>query len=104
MITIYRNLLTTTESMCVLKVRGARHAEPDMEKTYAEMVKELYSNKLFLHTDGRGTVKEILDAFAAGHRLIDWKGWAGFDTQNEGEETIVYYDEDDLNEGLDIEE
>ena len=74
-----------------------------MSKTYEELVKEMYSNNLFRETAGRDTVKEILDAFTEGHRIINKKGWAGCDTDNQ-EENLLNYDEDDLDRGIDTEE
>ena len=90
--------------MCGLQKRGTRHAEPDMTKTYEEMVKDMYSNNLFNETAGRGTVKEILDAFEEGHNIINDKGWAGCDTDKQDGESLLYYDEEDLEEGIDTEE
>lgn len=92
------------ESMCMLEKRATRHSEPDMSKTYREMVKDLYSNNLFRETEGRGTVKEILNAFEEGQRIIDKKGWAKADADKHEGEIPLYYDEDDLEEGVDTEE
>ena len=103
LINVYREVLNSVESMCVLEKRATRHTEPDMTKTYEEMVKEMYSNNLFREVEGRDTVKEILDAFVEGHRIINKKGWAGCDTDNQ-EENLLNYDEDDIEGGIDTEE
>ena len=92
------------ESMCMLEKRATRHSEPDMSKTYEAMVNEMYSNKLFSETVGRGTEQEIQDAFKEGHRIINKSGWAKADADKHDGETSVYYDEDDLEEGIDTED
>ena len=77
-----------------------------MSKTYAQLVEKLYSDGAFTMEKGRDTVKEILDAFEEGHRIIDEQHWSGLDADdsNGENETPVNYDEDDLQNGVDTEE
>lgn len=91
--------MTSIESVFLLGSRTVRHGEPDMTKTYAELVNELHTNGLFREQGGRTSVKEMMDAFRVGLDIIEDKG---VDCDNDSSETIAHFDEDDLNVGIDI--
>ena len=88
------------EEACLLSSRTLRHSEPDMSKTYAEMVKDMSLNRLFNEKKGRSTVQQIIDGFAEGHSVINNKGWVTLDAENLDSETPVYYDDDDQDDCL----
>ena len=75
-----------------------------MTKTYAEMVRSMSLQGLFKEKKGRSTLNETIDGFLEGHEIINNKGWVTLDTGSLDSETPVYYDDDDLEEGLDTEE
>lgn len=91
--------MTSIESVFLLGPQTVKHGEPDMTKTYAELVNELHTNALFREQGGRTSVKEIIDAFQVGFDIIEDKD---VDCDIEGPETITHFDEDDLNNGIDI--
>lgn len=91
--------MTSIDSVFLLGSRTVKHGEPDMTKTYAALVNELHANALFSEQRGRKSVKEIIDAIRVGLDMIEDKG---VDCDIEGSETITHFDEDDLNNGIDI--
>lgn len=85
--------------MFLLGPTTVRHGEPDMTLTYREMVRSLHANGLFEEKAGRKTVKEIIDAFAVGHQIFEEKGLSW---DSDEPETMVHYDEDDIENGIDM--
>lgn len=95
--------MTSIESVFLLGQQTVKHGEPDMSKTYTAMVDYFHSNGLFKERPGRSSVKEIVDAFEAGFDIIEEKGVEGeLDADNGEPETLTHFDEDDLNNGIDI--
>lgn len=96
-------MLNTVESVFVLGPQTVRHGEPDMSKTYREMVRDLHAKGLFRETAGRSTVREIMNAFAVGHEIIDEEGFKwDFDGDDDDGQSGAHYDEDDQRNGIDI--
>lgn len=96
--------MTSIESLFVLGPQTVRHGEPDMKKTYTELVRELDKNGLFKESPGRTTVKEMMDAFQRGHEILAASVLErDFDEDEGGSHTVAHYDEDDLENGIDIE-
>lgn len=103
LIQVYQNVMTSIESVFLLGQQTVKHGEPDMSKTYTAMVDYFHSNGLFKERLGRSSVKEIVDAFEAGFDIIEEKGVEGeLDADNGEPETLTHFDEDDLNNGIDI--
>lgn len=97
-------MLNSVESVFVLGPRTVNHSEPDMSKTYKEMVGDLHSKGLFQQRSGRTTVREIMNAFAVGHALFDKTDFKrDFDEDDDDGETGVHYDDDDRRNGIDME-
>lgn len=102
LIQVYRNAMTSVESLFILGPQTVRHGDPDMKKTYEELVRELVKNGLFKEAPGRKTVKEMMDAFRKGHDNLYSKA-SETDEGTEDPDSIAHYDEDDLENGIDIE-
>lgn len=103
LIQVYRDMLNTVESVFILGPQTVRHGEPDMSKTYKQMVRDLYANGLFQERPGRSTVREIMNAFAVGHEIFDEKGFKwDFDEDDDDGQTGAHYDEDDQRNGIDM--
>lgn len=68
------------------------------------MVRNMDLQGFFKETSGRETVENIIDGFAEGHNIINNSGWDGIDADDLDSETPIYYDNDDLELGIDTEE
>lgn len=95
--------MTSIDSLYLLGSPTVRHGKPDMTNTYAEMVRELHSNRLFEETAGRTTTKEVMNAFERGLEILDEKGieW-DLEADSGASESLRHFDDDDLDNGIDI--
>lgn len=94
--------MISVESLFSLGPQTVRHGEPDMKKTYEELVRELDKNGLFRESLGRKTVNEIIDVFAKGHEIL-YSEAPDLGEGIEEPDLMAHYDEDDIENGIDIE-